>query len=95
MARYNVEGDGDKLTAAVEHAVEQAAEFEQSVAEAEAAGARRARRREPTARAAHDEARRKADRLQTEVRTLTNLLKAGGGDLWPSLIDQITVDQRL
>ena len=48
MARYNVEGDGDKLAAAVEHAVEQAAEFEQHVAEAEAARARRARRRRPT-----------------------------------------------
>ena len=91
MARYNVEGDGDKLTAAVEHAVEQAAEFESHVSEAEA-GVRAARGAESDARATHDDARRKADRLQTEVRTLTNLLKAGGGDLWPSLIDQISVE---
>jgi chromosome segregation protein len=37
--------------------------------------------------------RRKAERLQTEVRTLTNLLKTAGGDLWPSLIDQIKVNE--
>jgi hypothetical protein len=91
LARYNVEGDGDKLTGAVEHAVEQAAEFEFHVSEAEAA-VRAARGAESDARATHDDARRKADRLQTEVRTLTNLLKAGGGDLWPSLIDQISVE---
>ena len=54
-------------------------------AEAEVRAARQA---ESDSRAAHDEARRKADRLQTEVRTLTNLLKSGGGDLWPALIDQ-------
>ena len=92
MARYNVEGDGETLAAAVEHAVERAAEFEQSVADAEAA-VRAARAAEGDSRTAHDEARRKADRLQTEVRTLTNLLKVGGGDLWPALIDQLTVTQ--
>ena len=90
MARYNVEGDGEKLAAAVEHAVEQADEFEHAVTEAEAA-VRQARSMEADSRAAHDEARRKADRLQTEVRTLTNLLKVGGGELWPALIDQLTV----
>jgi len=92
LARYNVEGDGEKLAAAVEHAIEQAAEFEHGVSEAEAA-VRAARSAEADTRTAHDEARRRADRLQTEVRTLTNLLKAGGGDLWPSLLDQITVTQ--
>ena len=92
LARYNVEGDGDNLAAAVEHAIEQAAEFEQAVAEAEAA-VRNARGAETDSRSAHDEARRKADRLQTEVRTLTNLLKVDNGGLWPSLLDQITVTQ--
>ncbi|WP_421696315.1 chromosome segregation protein SMC [Aestuariivirga sp.] len=90
LARYNVDGDGEKLAAAAEHAAEQAVEFEYAVSEAEAS-VRAARSAETDRRAAHDETRRKADRLQTEVRTLTNLLKAGGGDLWPSLIDQITV----
>ncbi|MFN4142180.1 chromosome segregation protein SMC [Aestuariivirga sp.] len=92
MARFNVEGDGEKLSAAVEHAIEQAADLEQAAAEAEAA-VRAARTAEGDSRSAHEEARRRADRLQTEVRTLTNLLKAGGGELWPSLIDQITVQQ--
>ena len=90
MARYNVDGDGEKLAAAVEHAIEQADSFEQSAGEAEAQ-VRTARLTETDSRSAHDEARRKADRLQTEVRTLTNLLKVSGGDLWPSLIDQLTV----
>ncbi len=92
MARFNVEGDGEKLAAAVEAAVEQAADFEQSVQDAEAA-VRAARAAEAESRSAHDEARRKAERLQTEVRTLTNLLKAGGGELWPALIDQLKVTQ--
>jgi chromosome segregation protein len=90
LSRFTVEGDGEKLAAAVEHAIEQADALEQAAAEAEAA-VRAARGAEADSRSAHDEARRKADRLQTEVRTLTNLLKAGGGDLWPSLIDQIKV----
>ncbi|MCA3554587.1 AAA family ATPase [Aestuariivirga sp.] len=90
LARYNVEGDGGKLTSAVEHAVGQAAGFESSVSEAEAA-VRAARAAEGEARAAHDDARRRADRLQTEVRTLTNLLRAGGGGLWPPLLDQLSV----
>ncbi len=55
MARYTVEGDGEKLSAAVEHAVEQADDFEQSVAEAEAQ-VRAARSAETDSRAAHDEA---------------------------------------
>ncbi|MCA3572568.1 MAG: chromosome segregation protein SMC [Aestuariivirga sp.] len=90
MARFTIDGDGEKLAAAVEHAVEQADDFEQRVAEAEAR-LRAARTAEADSRSAHDEKRRRADRLQTEVRTLTNLLKAGGGDLWPSLVDQVSV----
>ena len=92
IARYTIDGDGEKLAAAVEAAVEQAAEFEYGVSEAEAA-VRAARGAEAETRSVHDEARRKADRLQTEVRTLTNLLKSGSGDLWPSLLDQIKVEQ--
>ncbi len=92
LAQYNVEGDGEKLAAAVEAAVAAAAAAEAAVGDAEAE-ARAARQAESDSRAAHDEARRRADRLQTEVRTLTNLLKSGGGDLWPALIDRITVTQ--
>ena len=92
LAQYSVEGDGEKLAAAVEAAVAAAAAAEAAVGDAES-GARAARQAESDSRAAHDEARRRADRLQTEVRTLTNLLKSGGGDLWPALIDRITVTQ--
>ncbi|MFM8745612.1 MAG: chromosome segregation SMC family protein, partial [Aestuariivirga sp.] len=90
LARFHVEGDGEKLAAAVDHAAAEATAFEQAVAEAES-GVRSARGAEAEARAAHDEARRAADRLQTEVQTLTKLLKAGGGDLWPALVDQMNV----
>jgi chromosome segregation protein len=90
LARFHVEGDGEKLAAAVDHAGAEAVAFEQAVAEAEA-GVRSARAAEAEARAGHDEARRAADRLQTEVQTLTKLLKAGAGELWPALVDQISV----
>ena len=92
MAQYAVEGDGETLAAAVEAAAATASASEADAAEAEA-NVRAARAAEASARSAHDEARRKADGLQTEVRTLTNLLKSGGGELWPSLIDQIAVNE--
>jgi len=92
MARFGIEGDGEKLLAAVEAAAAAQTASEAAVAEAEAA-VRAARQSETDSRNAHDEARRTADRLHTEVRTLTNLLKSGGGDLWPSLIDAIKVTQ--
>ncbi len=92
LARYNIEGDGEKLAAAVEAAMATAEDMETGVAQAEAQ-VRSARAAEAETRAAHDEARRQADRLQTEVRTLSNLLKTAGGELWPSLIDQIKVTQ--
>ncbi len=92
LARYSVEGDGETLNAAVEVAAATAASSEAGVAEAET-WVREARGIEAESRTAHDEARRKADRLQTEVRTLTNLLKSGGGGLWPALIDAIKVNQ--
>ena len=82
--------DGATLTHALAHANNAAKEAERSNAEIEMS-LRLARMTEVEKRQQHDDARRKADRLQTEVRTLTNLLKAGGGDLWPSLVDQITV----
>ena len=63
MARFVVEGDGAKLSAAVEHAIAEALQFEQSVGEAES-GVRAARAAEADSRATHDEARRKADRIR-------------------------------
>ena len=92
LQRYTVEGDGENLLAAVEAAAATAAEMESGAGRAEA-NVRVARAAEAETRSTYDEARRKAERLQTEVRTLTNLLKAGGGDLWPSLIDRIKVNE--
>ena len=42
-------------------------------------------------RQAFDEARREADRLATEMRTLTKLLGGGASDLWPPLVDAVKV----
>ncbi len=90
MAQFGSAGDGDTLAAAVEIALTSTANNEAAVNEAEAAiGA--ARQSEAETRVAHDEARRKADRLQTEVRTLTKLLKVSGSDLWPALVDALKV----
>ena len=84
MAQFGSAGDGDTLAAAVEIALTSTANNEAAVNEAEAAiGA--ARQSEAETRAAHDEARRKADRLQTE------LLKVSGSDLWPALVDALKV----
>ncbi|MGQ0484434.1 MAG: chromosome segregation protein SMC [Hyphomicrobiales bacterium] len=84
--------DGARLAAAVEAAVAVASANETASNEAEAA-VRGLRQSEADARQIHDEVLRRADRLQTEVRTLTNLLKSGGGELWPALIDAVKVAQ--
>ena len=84
---------GDELTlaAAVEAAVAVLASNETAANHAEVA-VRVARQVEADTRQAHDEARRKAEGLQTEVRTLTNLLKAADNNLWPALVDQLKVN---
>ena len=83
-------GDLPTLTQAVEHSLSVASAAEQDASHQETA-IRVFRQVEADKRQAHDEARRKADQLTTEVRTLTNLLKSGGDDLWPSLIDALNV----
>ncbi len=90
QARFGSAADGATLIAAVEAAVAVASAAEQAAGHSEV-GLRVSRQVEGDKRQAFDDGRRKAERLQTEVRTLTNLLKAGGGDLWPSLVDSITV----
>ncbi len=57
------------------------------VARAEAADAE-AQMRAPLA-----DAERKAQRLETEVRTLTNLLANVGSDLWPPVVEEMRVDK--
>jgi chromosome segregation protein len=89
-ARVGSTADGVTLTSAVAAAETVMQEAEQAASHAEVA-LRVSRQMEGDKRQAFDDARRKSDRLQTEVRTLTNLLKAGGGDLWPQLVDAINV----
>ena len=85
-------GDGPTLAAAAEAAVAVLASNETAANHAEAA-LRVARQIEADTRQTHDEARRKAEGLQTEVRTLTNLLKAADNNLWPALVDQLKVER--
>ena len=92
LAEMGSTGDGPTLSAAVEAAQAVLATNEAAATHAEVA-LRVARQVETDTRATHDDARRKAERLQTEVRTLTNLLKAGGDDLWPALVDQMRVER--
>ena len=73
----------DALNAALGEAEEQTLE-----AEAEHA---RAREAEARARGPLDEAERKAQRLETEVRTLTKLLGSAPGGQWPPVLEQISV----
>ncbi len=92
LAHMGHAGDGPTLAGAVETAAGVVAANETAANEAEVS-LRFARMVETETRQAHDEARRKADRLQTEVRTLTNFLKASGDALWPPLVDQIRVER--
>ena len=85
-------GDGPTLAAAVEAAVTVLESNETAANHAEVA-LRVARQIDADTRQTHDETRRKAERLQTEVRTLTNLLKAADDNLWPALVDQLKVER--
>jgi chromosome segregation protein len=61
-------------------------------AAAEAEQAQRAALAElETQRQAFDDARREAEKLATEVHTLTKLLGVGASDLWPPLVDAVKV----
>ncbi len=84
-------GDLATLASAVEQAERTASESEQASSHAEVS-LRVARQVETDKRVIHDEARRAAEQLQTEIRTLTKLLSAAGGDLWPSVVDSLMVE---
>jgi chromosome segregation protein len=84
-------GDGVTLTAAVDAAVKAAQVSEHDSGHSEAA-LRVARQVEADKRQAFDDARRGAERLQTEVRTLTNFLRNDASDLWPALVDALMVE---
>ncbi len=84
-------GDGITLASAVDAAVKVAEFAEQDASHSEVT-LRVARQVETDKRQAFDEARRAAERLQTEVRTLTNFLRNEGGDLWPAVVDALMVE---
>jgi chromosome segregation protein len=81
-----------QLAAAVEAA-------QQAVAEGEAAATRTevahssARQELDGAQQPLAEAERRAQRLETEAKTLAKLLHVDAGNLWPSVIDQLTVEK--
>jgi chromosome segregation protein len=91
MAMLGDAGDGVTLASAVEAAVRFAESSEQAASHSEVT-LRVARQVETDKRQAFDEARRAAERLQTEVRTLTNFLRNDGGDLWPAVVDALMVE---
>ncbi len=81
---------GESLAAAVREAEVRLNDAETAAANAETA-VRERRREEGERRHVFEEARRAADRLTTEVRTLRKLLDVGTGDLWPKLVDAIEI----
>ena len=90
MARAGTGGDGESLERTAGEAAERLAVLETQVAGAEAQ-VRDRRRQETESRQAFEDARRAADRLTTEVRTLSKLLAVATGDLWPKLVDAIEI----
>ena len=86
-------GSDDEIFALAEalelaQATVETAEENALLAEARHAEAREA---EGRTRAPHAEAERAAQRLETEVRTLTKLLDNAASDLWPPVVEEISV----
>ncbi|WP_137390062.1 chromosome segregation protein SMC [Rhodoligotrophos defluvii] len=50
------------------------------------------RGQEAAQRSSYEQARRRADTLSTEVRTLTKLLKVSDDELWPPMLDAVKVE---
>lgn len=80
----------EALREAVEHQDAGMREADATAAAARAALAA-AREREAQLRGPLAEADRKAQRLETEIRTLQKLLAPATGDLWPAIIESISV----
>jgi chromosome segregation protein len=76
----------------VEAAIAAAGEAEKAASTAEAAIAA-ARGAEAAARPPVQEARAAAARIDTEARTLAKILNAGGGGLFPAVLEKIAVDR--
>ena len=78
------------LVAALDSARTAASEAEARTLAAEAAHGK-AREAEAQTRGPLADAERKAQRLETEVRTLAKMLNTASGDLWPPVVDAISV----
>src|SRR5205085_11591679 len=83
-------GDLDALTAAMETAQERLAECEAAAQTSESAHAE-ARETLQAARAPLAEADKRVQRLETEARTISKLVNVETKNLWPPIIDGITV----
>ncbi|HEY7764238.1 MAG TPA: chromosome segregation protein SMC [Aestuariivirgaceae bacterium] len=79
-----------RLSQAVESALATALQCEQNASAAEIE-VRQAREEEAQARRSYDEARRASERVETEVLTLSKLLRGNHGQQWPPLIDALSV----
>jgi chromosome segregation protein len=82
----------EMLAMALEEASERAGLLDEQMIAAEQRHAE-ARERETATRGPLAEAERKAQRLETEARTLSNLLNTASGDLWPPVVDEINVEK--
>ncbi len=89
-AGEGAEDEMQEAAGALETALEQAAHAEEAVLAAEEAHAL-ARDADARMRGPLADAERKAQRLETETRTLTNLLAHAASDLWPPVVEEITV----
>lgn len=84
--------DLDSLSEAVEIALQAISEGEEIALRAEATHSA-ARQALDVERGPLAEAERRANRLETEARTLRKLLHVDSGSLWPSVIDSLTVEK--
>ena len=90
------EGGGAIELARIEESLALAVAATQEAEAAAAAGEeehREARAREAAAQGPLEAAERKAQRLETETRTLEKLLLAGSGGLWAPVLEQISVEK--
>ncbi|MGB5087484.1 MAG: chromosome segregation SMC family protein, partial [Methylocystis silviterrae] len=82
----------ERLTQAFEQAAQDARAAEETTQETEAA-TRRARDAETAARTPLEPAALRAQRLETEIRTLEHLLQTGSGGLWAPVVESMTVEK--
>jgi len=90
IAKSGGQQDLEQLGAAVEAAVGAAEQAESAATSAENE-LKANRQAETETRRVHNDARTQAQKLTTEVQTLTKLLSINDGDLWPPVIDALKV----